>query len=93
MEINLKKEIKPLSQFRTDPASILRQVRENRRPVVITERGNPSAILVDVEEYEKQQAKLELLEAIFEGERDFQEGHFESLDKTYKETRQWLEKK
>ena len=93
MEIDLKKEIKPLSQFRTDPASVLRQVRENRRPVVITERGNPSAVLVSVEEYEKQQAKLELLEAIFEGEKDFQEGRFESLDQIFKETRRWFEKK
>ncbi len=93
MDIHLKEDIKPLSLFRTDPASILRQVHENQRPVVITERGKPSAVLVDVEEYERQKEKMDLMEAILEGEKDFREGEIKSLDTLFRETRQWLSKK
>lgn len=92
MNIKIKEDIKPLSLFRTDPASVLRQVRENQRPVVITERGRPSAVLVDVEEYEKQKEKMELMEAILEGERDFREGRFTNLDDLFRDTRRWLAK-
>lgn len=93
MDIRLKEDIKPLSLFRTDPASILRQVRESQRPVVITERGTPAAVIVDLEDYERQKEKMELMEAILEGEKDFQEGRVKSLDRLHRETRKWLAKK
>ncbi len=72
---------------------ISRQIRENQRPVVITERGKPAAVIVDLEEYERQKEKMELMEAVLEGEKDFQEGYSKSLDQLHRETRQWLAKK
>jgi prevent-host-death family protein len=93
MNIQLKDDIKSLSLLRTDPASVLRQVREEQRPVVITERGRPSAVLVDVDDYERQQEKLELMESILEGEQDIQLGKVESLDQVFQKTRKWFAKK
>jgi len=93
MDIVIKEDIKPLSLLRTDPGSVLRQIRNNRRPVIITDRGKPAAVLVPVEEYEQDQEKLALMEAVLEGEKDFQEGRTKTLDQVYQRTRQWLEKK
>lgn len=93
MDFKIKEDIKPLSLFRTDPASILRQVRQNQRPVIITERGKPRAVVVDVDEYERQKEKMELMEAILEGEKDVREGNVKELKQVFRETRKWLQKK
>lgn len=90
MNIKLKEDMKPVSSFRTHASSILRQARENQRPVVITERGKPSAVVIDLEDYERQREKMELMEAILEGERDVQSGRAKSLEQVFRETRSWL---
>ena len=93
MEIKLREDIKPLSQFRSKPAEVLRQLRQTQRPVVITERGKPAAVVVDMDDYERQREKMELLEAVLEGEKDFREGHYQDLDQVYRHTRPWVVKK
>lgn len=92
MDIHIKEDIKSVSHFRTNPSTVFRQVRENQRPVVVTERGKPSVVIVDVEEYERQKEKMELMEAILEGEKDFREGHGKTLKQVHTETRRWLAK-
>ena len=93
MDIKLKEDIKPLSQFRINPNSVIQQIKKNQRPVVITDRGKPSVILVDLDEYERQQEKMDLMEAILDGERDVESGRTQSVDKLYKQTRVWLQEK
>lgn len=93
MDLKLKEDFKPLSLFRTNPASVLRQVRESQRPVVITDRGHPAAVMIDLEEYERQREKMELMEAVLDGEKDFREGRFSDWDDVFRNTRRWLAKK
>ena len=90
MNIDLKEDIKPLSNLRSDPAALLKQVQENHRPLVITDRGKPAAILVDVEYFQKENEKMALMEAILDGEKDIQEGHMKALNQLNKELKSWL---
>lgn len=53
---------------------ILREVREQKVPVLITEHGRPSAYLVDVESFEKTQERLQLLEGLARGEEAIRRG-------------------
>jgi prevent-host-death family protein len=53
--------IKPLSEVRTDIANIIKQVRDTKRPMIITQHGKGVAVLMDSSEYEAMQEKLELL--------------------------------
>ena len=57
--IRLDKDIRPVTEFRAHAASILRQVQEGRRAVVLTQRGHAAAVLVDVSEYEALIAELD----------------------------------
>lgn len=50
------------------------QARRSGRPVLITQRGRGAAVLVSLEEWERQQDRNALLEAVLRGERDFEEG-------------------
>jgi prevent-host-death family protein len=60
----LDKDVKPLSEFRANAASCLRQVQKSKRPVVITHRGKSAAVLLDVVEYEGLLQRIEVLEDI-----------------------------
>lgn len=62
--IQLDKDIKPLSEFRSKVANYLEQVRNTKRPLLITQNGKSSAVLMDVSEYESIMEKIELLQDI-----------------------------
>ena len=62
--IKLVLDIKPLSEFRANATACLKQVHETRRPMIITQHGKSSAVLLDVHEYEQLVEKLELLQDI-----------------------------
>ena len=62
--VRLDQDIRPLSEFRANTASLLEQVRETKRPLVITQRGHSSAVVLDVGEYERLVDELELLREV-----------------------------
>ena len=54
-------DIIPLSEFRSSVTTLLKQVHDTKRPVVITQHGKGVAVLLDVNEYEAMTEKIELL--------------------------------
>ena len=62
--INLNQDIKPLSEFRANATACIKQVQDTKRPIVITQNGKSSAVLMDVHEYELLLEKMELLQEI-----------------------------
>jgi prevent-host-death family protein len=59
--LNLDKDIKPVSEFRANAAELIEQVKTSGRPLVLTQRGQSSAVLLDVAEYEGMVEEIELL--------------------------------
>jgi|GEM_PF-271102 len=51
----------PLSEVRTDNTNFIKQVHETKRPLIITQHGKGVAVLLDAQEFEAMQEKLELL--------------------------------
>jgi len=72
--INLKEDVKPLSEFRSGVSSFIQQVTETKRPLLITQHGKGVAILTDVEEFENLTARLDLLENIYKAEAQINDG-------------------
>lgn len=60
----LDQDVKPISEFRANAAALVQQVQRTKRPLVITQQGRSAAVLLDVSEYEKLLAKIELLQDI-----------------------------
>lgn len=73
-KILLDKDIQPLSKFRSKVAFYFEQVRKTKRPLVITQNGESSAILIDVSEYQQMVDKIGMLEDIKLGESQINEG-------------------
>ena len=62
--INLSQDIKSLSDFRANAALYVQNIKKSRRPMVITQNGKSSAVVLDVNEYESLLEKIELLKDI-----------------------------
>ena len=72
--INLEQDIKPLTEFRANVAAFVQKVRKSKRPMVITQHGRSSVVLLGVEEYESLIEKIEILQDIHLAEKQFSEG-------------------
>jgi len=59
--LKIDQDIKPLSEIRIGIANYIKQVRDTKRPVIITQHGKGVAVLLDASEYENMQDKIELL--------------------------------
>ena len=59
--LKIDQDIKPLSEVRIGIANYIKQVRDTKRPVIITQHGKGVAVLLDASEYENMQDRLELL--------------------------------
>jgi prevent-host-death family protein len=60
--LRINEDIRSMSEFRTGIASFLKQIHDTKRPLVITQHGKGVAVLLDANEYEAMQEKMELLQ-------------------------------
>lgn len=70
---------------------LIAEIDRDKQPIMITHRGLPSAYLVDVETFELQQRRIDLLEAIARGERDVAEGRVVSHEEAKRRLARWLD--
>lgn len=72
--INLSQDIKSLSDFRANAAFYVQNIKKNRRPMVITQNGKSSAVVIGVNEYETLLEKIELLKDVQVARQQFADG-------------------
>jgi prevent-host-death family protein len=69
---------------------ILADLRDSKNPILITERGLPSAYLVDVDEFELMQNRMSILEGIARGEHAIQENRVLTQVQAKRRMKKWL---
>jgi prevent-host-death family protein len=62
-------KVELVTNLKRQATKILAELHQSKEAVLITEHGEPSAYLVDVQDYEFMQRRLALLEALSKGER------------------------
>ena len=67
-------DIRSLSDFRSNVSSFVNQVRQTKRPMVLTQHGRSAAVLLDVGAYEALVERAELLEDIRVAEEEIKAG-------------------
>jgi prevent-host-death family protein len=77
--------IVPISDLREDAANILGRMRKSHEPVVITQRGRATAVMVSVEEYERSTHEREILRLLAQGDREVAAGKGYELEDVFKE--------
>ena len=80
MTMKISTDIKPVTQLKARAADLLKQVNETHRPIVITQNGEPRAVLQDPESFENMRNAIGLLKLISQGEEDIHQGYVVSHD-------------
>ncbi len=81
--LQVSKDIIPLARFKTQASQIFRQLHEQQRPVVVTQNGQPAAVLITPDEFDRLQDHDRFLTAVQAGLADSHAGRLlddESLE-------------
>ena len=68
----LSQDIKPISYLKAKTASVINDVNENQRTIIITQNGEAKAVVQDIKSYENLQNSLNLLKLIVQSENDIE---------------------
>ena len=79
-----------VTTLKRQATELLSELERDKEPILITQHGLPSAYLVDVETYEGQQRRMNLLEGIARGEKAIEEGRTVSHTQAKKRLARWL---
>ncbi len=79
-----------VTTLKRQATKILSELHTSKEPVLITEHGQPSAYLVDVQDFELMQRRVEILEGIARGESAVLEQRVCTQAEAKKAMRRWL---
>ena len=82
--MNISTDIKPVTYLKAKAADLLKQINETRRPVIITQNGEPKAVLQDPKSYENMRNAMGILKLIGQGEEDIRNGRVKSQEDVFK---------
>lgn len=83
-------KIELVTTLKRQATKILAELHESKEPVLITEHGQPSAYLLDVDDYELMQSRIRLLEGIARGETAILENRLHSQSEAKEKMSKWL---
>ena len=83
-------KVELVTTLKRQATKILADLHESKEPVLITEHGQPSAYLVDVDDFEYMQNRMAILEGIARGETAIQEGRTCTQKEARKALHKWL---
>jgi len=78
-------KIVPITDLRQDAAAVLKQLQKSEAPLFITQRGRATAVMLNVDAYERSQHERELLRILARGEKEIAKGQGHSLDSVLRE--------
>jgi len=91
--MNISRDIKPVTYLKSRASDLLKQINETHRPVVITQNGEPRAVLQDPESYENMRNAIGLLKLISLGEEDIKGGKSKSQEEVFAKIENILKEK
>ncbi len=78
-------QVKPISYLKSHAAEIIKDISENREPMLITQNGEAKLVVMDVKSFEEQEEMLALLKVLALGNREIEQGKFRDADDVFAE--------
>ena len=72
--VYVSEDILPIGEFKTHASRVLRRLREDRRPIVITQNGKPAGVLITPEEFDSLREREHFVQAVQSGLADSEAG-------------------
>ena len=83
-------KIELVTTLKRQATKILAELHDSKEPVLITEHGQPSAYLVDVQDYEMMQNRMEILDGLARGETAIIENRIYTQAEAKDKMSKWL---
>ena len=64
----------PITDLRQDAAAAIKRAKDAREPIVITQRGRATAVMMSIEAYEQGEYERQLLLQLARGELEIEQG-------------------
>jgi prevent-host-death family protein len=91
--MNITTDIKPVTYLKSKAADLLKQINETHRPVIITQNGEPRAVLQDPKSYENMRNAIGILKLISQGEEEIKNGKSKSQEEVFENIENVLKEK
>ena len=79
MSTKFSEDVIPLTDLKTNPGRVVKQVSDTHRPVLITSRGHGVAVVQSVADFEQTEEDRAFMRAVVEGLADLEAGREVSL--------------
>jgi len=83
-------KVELVTTLKRQATKILAELHESKEPVLITEHGQPSAYLIDVEDYNFMQDRMVILEGLARGEEAIRNNNVYSQSEAREKMSKWL---
>ena len=83
-------KVELVTTLKRQATKILADLHVSKEPVLITEHGQPSAYLIDVDDYEFMQSRMAILEGIAKGEKAITEQRIFTHSQAQEKMGKWL---
>lgn len=83
--MNLSTQIKPISYLKSHTAQIVKELAESREPMIITQNGEATLVVMDVQSFEQRENTLALLKILALGQREIDRGEFRDAEDVFTE--------
>ena len=81
--MKMMEDIRPVTYLKSRAADLLDQLNKTHRPVVITQNGEPRAVLQDPESYERTKTAVGLMKLLVHGEEDVRSGRTSDQEEVF----------
>ncbi|MBM9537082.1 type II toxin-antitoxin system prevent-host-death family antitoxin [Desulfobulbus alkaliphilus] len=88
--MNISNDIRPVTYLKSRTAELLKQINDTHRPVIITQNGEPRAVIQDPQNFEDMRNALGILKLISMGEEDLKNENFLEQEVVFKNIEEQL---
>lgn len=81
--MKLSTHIKPISYLKSHTAQIVKELTASREPLVITQNGEATLVVIDVKSYEEREETLALLKVLALGSQELEQGKFRDAEDVF----------
>ncbi|MFT4926540.1 MAG: prevent-host-death family protein [Phenylobacterium sp.] len=88
--MSIASHIKPISYLKANAAKIARELQSDGAPYIITQNGEAAMVVQSVEEYERKENTIAMLQMIAQAEQDIAAGNTINKDVAFANVREKL---
>ena len=81
--MKLSTQIKPISYLKSHTAQIVTELSESRQPLVITQNGEATMVVMDIKSFEERENTLALLKVLALGNHEIEQGKFRDAQEVF----------